>query len=134
MRRVWEPMFMGRQLLLWLVLGSLTGAVVGLIVTYFLKLLFWSMALTAFWPLWLVVVALLVAGLATGLLIHYRAVPRQSGRINWKVAPIKALDTITTIAPGGAAGKEGPSPKSALPWLQLWLISFDFPQINVDAS
>lgn len=123
MRRVWEPMFMARQLLLWLVLGSLTGGLVGLVVTYFLKLLFWSIALTASWPLWLVVVVLPVAGLVTGLLVHYgapdaaghgteaviRAVHRQSGRINWKVAPIKALATITTIAPGGSAGKEGPS-------------------------
>jgi H+/Cl- antiporter ClcA len=122
-RRLWEPLFMGRQLILWLVLGSLTGALVGLVVTYFLKFLFWSIALTAGWPLWLVVVVLPVAGLVTGLLIHYgapdaaghgteaviRAVHRKSGQINWKVAPIKALATITTIAPGGAAGKEGPS-------------------------
>jgi len=123
MRKIWEPMLMGRQLLLWMVLGSLTGALVGLVVTYFLKLLFWSIALTNAWPLWLVVIILPVAGLVTGMLIHYgapdaaghgteaviRAVHRHSGQINWKVAPIKALATITTIAPGGAAGKEGPS-------------------------
>ena len=53
MRKIWEPMFMGRQLLIWLVLGSLTGALVGVVVTYFLKLLFWSIALTAAWPVWL---------------------------------------------------------------------------------
>lgn len=123
MRKIWEPMLMGRQLLLWMVLGSLTGALVGLVVTYFLKLLFWSIALTNAWPLWLVVIILPLAGLVTGMLIHYgapdaaghgteaviRAVHRHSGQINWKVAPIKALATITTIAPGGAAGKEGPS-------------------------
>lgn len=123
MRRVWEPLFMGRQLILWMVLGSLTGGLVGLVVTYFLKLLFWSIALTASWPLWLVLIILPGAGLLTGLLIHYgapdaaghgteaviRAVHRRSGQVNWKVAPIKALATITTIAPGGSAGKEGPS-------------------------
>lgn len=123
MRRLWEPLFMGRQLLLWLILGSLTGALVGIVVTYFLKLLFWSVAGTMHWPMWLIVVALPLGGLITGLLIHYgaptaaghgteaviRAVHRDAGRINWKVAPIKALATITTIAPGGSAGKEGPS-------------------------
>lgn len=123
MRKLWEPLLMGRQLLLWLVLGSLTGALVGLVVTYFLQLLFWSIAVTNAWPLWLVVIILPLAGLVTGVLIHYgapdaaghgteaviRAVHRQSGQINWKVAPIKALATITTIAPGGSAGKEGPS-------------------------
>lgn len=123
MRKIWEPLFMGRQLLLWLVIGSITGAMVGVVVTYFLKLLFFSIAATSHWPLWVIVLVLPLGGLITGVLIHYgapdaaghgteaviRAVHRQSGRINWKVAPIKALATITTIAPGGAAGKEGPS-------------------------
>ncbi|PSR22108.1 MAG: chloride channel protein [Sulfobacillus acidophilus] len=123
MRRIWEPIFMGRQLALWLILGALTGALVGVVVTYFLKLLFWSIAVTAAWPFWAIAIALPLGGLITGLLIHYgapsaaghgteaviRAVHRESGRINWKVAPIKALATVTTIAPGGSAGKEGPS-------------------------
>lgn len=114
---------MGRQLILWLILGSLTGALVGVVVTYFLKLLFWSIAVTHPWPFYAIALALPAGGLLTGLLIHYgaptaaghgteaviRAVHQQSGRINWKVAPIKALATITTIAPGGSAGKEGPS-------------------------
>lgn len=114
---------MGRQLLLWLILGSGTGALVGVVVTYFLKLLFWSIHLTAQWPLWSIVLALPMGGLVTGLLIYYgapdaaghgteaviRAVHRESGKINWKVAPVKALATITTIAVGGSAGKEGPS-------------------------
>lgn len=122
-RRIWEPMLMGRQLLLWLVLGTLTGAMVGVVVTYFLKALFWSIAVTGHWPFWAIAVALPTGGLITGLLIHYgapsaaghgteaviRSVHRDAGRINWKVAPIKALATITTIAPGGSAGKEGPS-------------------------
>ena len=123
LRRIWEPLFMGRQLLLWLILGSGTGALVGVVVTYFLKLLFWSIHLTAQWPLWSIVLALPMGGLVTGLLIYYgapdaaghgteaviRAVHRESGKINWKVAPVKALATITTIAVGGSAGKEGPS-------------------------
>ncbi|MDA8192553.1 MAG: chloride channel protein [Thermaerobacter sp.] len=123
LRRFWEPLFMGRQLLFWLVLGSLTGGLVGVVVTYFLDLLFWSIHVTAGWPLWALGLALPGGGLLTGLLIYYgapdaaghgteaviRAVHRRAGQINWKVAPIKALATITTIAAGGAAGKEGPS-------------------------
>ncbi|MCY0879444.1 MAG: chloride channel protein [Firmicutes bacterium] len=122
-RRIWEPFLMGRQLVLWLLLGTATGALVGVVVTYFLKLLFFSIALTASWPFWLTALTLPLGGLVTGLLIHYgapsaaghgteaviRAVHRDAGRINWKVAPVKALATITTIAPGGSAGKEGPS-------------------------
>ena len=123
MRRIWEPVFMGRQLIYWRVLGSIAGGLVGVVATYFLKLLFWSVGGTAHWPTWVLVRALPLGGLITGMLIHYfapdaaghgteaviRAVHRQSGRINWKVAPIKAIATITTIAPGGSAGKEGPS-------------------------
>ncbi|MHB1954112.1 MAG: chloride channel protein [Sulfobacillus sp.] len=123
LRRFWEPLFMGRQLILWLVLGSLTGGLVGLVVTYFLKLLFWSIHVTATWPLWAFGLALPGGGLLTGILIYYgapdaaghgteaviRAVHQHAGKINWKVAPVKALATITTIAAGGAAGKEGPS-------------------------
>ena len=122
-RRIWEPLFMGRQLVLWLGLGSLTGGLVGVVVTYFLKLLFWSIDITALWPLWALALALPGGGLVTGLLIHYgapdaaghgteaviRAVHQKAGQINWKVAPIKALATMTTIAVGGSAGKEGPS-------------------------
>lgn len=123
LRRFYEPLLMGRQLVLWLALGTATGALVGIVVTYFLKLLFFSIAMTSAWPFWLTALTLPLGGLATGLLIHYgapsaaghgteaviRAVHRDQGRINWKVAPIKALATITTIAPGGSAGKEGPS-------------------------
>ncbi len=114
---------MGRQLLLWLVLGGLTGTLVGGVVTYFLKLLFWSIHQTGQASTFGIVLLLPLGGLVTGILIHYgapdaaghgteaviRAVHRQSGKINWKVAPIKALATITSIAPGGSAGKEGPS-------------------------
>jgi H+/Cl- antiporter ClcA len=36
------------------------------------------------------------------------AVHQRSGRINWKVAPIKLLATVLTLAFGGSVGKEGP--------------------------
>lgn len=123
LRRIIEPLFMGRQLAKWLLLGSLTGVLVGVVATYFLDLLFWSVNHTASWPFWLIAITLPLGGLVTGLLIHYlapsaaghgteaviRSVHRDSGKIDWKVAPIKAIATITTIAPGGSAGKEGPA-------------------------
>ena len=36
------------------------------------------------------------------------AVHRESGRIDWRVAPIKLAATILTLACGGSVGKEGP--------------------------
>lgn len=37
------------------------------------------------------------------------AVHQRSGRINWRVAPIKLLATVITLAFGGSVGKEGPA-------------------------
>jgi H+/Cl- antiporter ClcA len=120
---LWEPVYMGVHLVSWMLLGALTGALVGVVVTAFLDLLFGAVRLTAGWPLWALAAALPGGGLLTGVLIHYgapdaaghgteaviRAVHRRAGHINWKVAPVKAVATITTIAAGGSAGKEGPS-------------------------
>src|SRR5579862_9415522 len=36
------------------------------------------------------------------------AVHQRSGRVEWKVAPIKLLATVLTLAFGGSVGKEGP--------------------------
>ena len=36
------------------------------------------------------------------------AVHQRSGKIDWKVAPIKLLATVLTLAFGGSVGKEGP--------------------------
>jgi hypothetical protein len=46
----WELWLLGRHFIRWLGLGALTGGLVGVVVTYFLKLLFWSIAYTAHWP------------------------------------------------------------------------------------
>ena len=37
------------------------------------------------------------------------AVHRSSGRINWRVAPVKLFATVLTLAVGGSVGKEGPA-------------------------
>jgi H+/Cl- antiporter ClcA len=39
------------------------------------------------------------------------AVHQRSGRVDWKVAPIKLLATVLTLAFGGSVGKEGPCPQ-----------------------
>ncbi len=36
------------------------------------------------------------------------AIHQRSGRIEWQVAPVKLLATVTTLAFGGSVGKEGP--------------------------
>lgn len=36
------------------------------------------------------------------------AIHQRSGRIDWRVAPVKLLATVTTLAFGGSVGKEGP--------------------------
>ena len=37
------------------------------------------------------------------------AVHRSSGRINWRIAPVKLFATVLTLAFGGSVGKEGPA-------------------------
>lgn len=37
------------------------------------------------------------------------AVHRSSGRINWRIAPVKLVATVLTLAFGGSVGKEGPA-------------------------
>ena len=37
------------------------------------------------------------------------AVHTQSGRVNWRVAPVKLLATVVTLTFGGSVGKEGPA-------------------------
>jgi H+/Cl- antiporter ClcA len=36
------------------------------------------------------------------------AIHKSSGKINWRVAPVKLLATVVTLAFGGSVGKEGP--------------------------
>src|SRR5204863_6605306 len=37
------------------------------------------------------------------------AVHKRSGRIDWRVAPVKLAATVVTLAFGGSVGKEGPA-------------------------
>lgn len=72
---------------------------------------------------WLVLVAIVLGGLASGWLIYtfapeaeghgtdtaVRAFHRQGGRIRPRVAPLKIVASAITIGSGGAAGREGPT-------------------------
>jgi len=108
----------------WAVLGAVAGLCVGFGTRAFL----WSLAASGAWvkrvtpggmsPTWLLPLALplcvyLIRTFAPTARGHgteavIAAVHRESGRIPWKVAPIKLLATVITLAFGGSVGKEGP--------------------------
>ena len=106
----------------WLVLATLTGAIVGSGTSLFLHGLFFMTGQTEGIPLWLQMCLLPAGGLLNGLLLHYgyrlnttgfkdtlfAAVHAQAGRMPFLTLPIKPIAAIITLASGGSAGKEGP--------------------------
>ncbi|MGE5607263.1 MAG: chloride channel protein [Bacteroidota bacterium] len=105
----------------WAVLAILTGIIVGLSTTVFLKALGWSIVWMQTKPNYFLLLP--VAFFLSSLLIRYlapdaeghgtekviEAVHKRWGKIPMAVVPIKLVATIITIAGGGSAGKEGPS-------------------------
>ncbi len=109
----------------WAFLGAGAGVCVGLGTRGFL----WSLAASGhlvqavgqgrFSPYWLLPLALplcvwLIRTFAPEARGHgteavITAVHQRSGRINWRVAPVKLLATVITLAFGGSVGKEGPA-------------------------
>ncbi len=108
------------SVLKWFVLASLTGALVGLATTAFLKILVWSIRLGESRPYYflLLPVAMAVSAAMTQYIVPeakghgtekvIEAVHKRSGRISSLVVPVKLLTTVITIAAGGSVGKEGP--------------------------
>ena len=106
----------------WLVLATITGAVVGSGTSLFLHGLNFFTSQTATVPLWLQMALLPAGGFLNGLLLHYgyrlnktglkdsviEAVHKQAGRMPFKTMVIKPVAAIITLASGGAAGREGP--------------------------
>lgn len=104
----------------WVILASITGAMVGVTTAVFLKILNWSVAGFGRYPYFFLFlpVAFFMSALLTGYLAPdagghgtekvIEAVHRHSGKINPRVIPVKLLATVITIAAGGSAGKEGP--------------------------
>ncbi|OQM76532.1 chloride channel protein [Manganibacter manganicus] len=106
----------------WLVLATITGAIIGTGTSLFLHGLFFATDRTADVPLWLQTLLLPVGGLLNGLLLYYgyrantgdlkdsifAAVNTQSGRMPFRTILIKPIAAIITLGSGGSAGKEGP--------------------------
>jgi H+/Cl- antiporter ClcA len=108
----------------WALLGAVAGVCVGLGTRGFLLALGYSTAAAGrlrlgpfgawvFLPVALPLAVWLVRRFAPDARGHgteavISAVHTRSGRIDWKVAPIKLLATVLTLAFGGSVGKEGP--------------------------
>jgi H+/Cl- antiporter ClcA len=117
-----EPAVMLATAIQWLVLATMTGAIVGSGTSLFLHALFSMTDRTASIPLWVQMALLPAGGLLNGLLLYYgyqanrtglkdtvfAAVHAQAGRMPLRTIPIKPLAAIVTLASGGSAGKEGP--------------------------
>jgi len=104
----------------WTILSVAVGAMVGASTTVFLRVLDGTAAAVARLPggIWLLpfglaAASLLVKRLAPEAEGHgtervIAAVHRRWGRIDLRVAPVKLVATVVTIATGGSVGKEGP--------------------------
>jgi len=105
----------------WILISSSIGAVIGLIVALFLKLLEYcenSRSLLPFdyyylLPFALVVTVFIVKKFAPSAEGHgtekvIEAVHKNSGQMNLSVIPVKLAATVITIFAGGSVGKEGP--------------------------
>ena len=108
------------SILKWFILSTIIGVIVGIATAFFLKVLEWTTSWThavpyyfLFLPLALFLSALMIKYLAPGAEGHgtekvIEAVHKQSGKIKPLVVPVKLVATVTTLAFGGSAGKEGP--------------------------
>lgn len=108
----------------WAVLATLTGIIVGLSTTVFLKALGWSTAWIQTKPYYflLLPVALFISSLIVKYLAPVaeghstegtsqaiEAVHQRWGKVKLSNVPVQLVATIITINGGGSAGKEGPS-------------------------
>jgi H+/Cl- antiporter ClcA len=117
-----EPLVMLGTLMRWFVLASITGAIVGVGTSVFLRSLFFSVGKTQNAPLWVHMIMLPIGGLVNGLLLYYgyhhgkdsgkdsviAAIHEHKGKLPFKTSPIKPIAALFTLALGGSAGREGP--------------------------
>lgn len=120
-RTVLEQSALFFSVLRWTILATLVGAVTGASTWGFITLLEWSTGHAESWPYWFIIAPLgmVISALTVRLLAPdaeghgtekvIDAVHRFSGRISLKIAPVKTLATVVTLAAGGSAGKEGPA-------------------------
>lgn len=117
-----EQTIMFASITKWIFLSSLIGALVGVVVSLFLKLLTYcenSRALLPFdyyytLPFALAITVFVVKKFAPSAQGHgtekvIEAIHKNSGRINLSVVPTKLFATVLIIFSGGSVGKEGPS-------------------------
>ena len=121
MRRITEQTILIFSVAKWIFLAAIVGFIVGLSTVLFLKGLEAAMGLvqqnTYYFlalPLALVATVLFIQKVAPQASGHgteriIEAVHEQEGRIDTRVAPVKLLASIVTVAFGGSAGREGPA-------------------------
>jgi len=119
-RRLKEETILFISVIKWVFLATITGMIVGLSTTIFLKILNWSTFVSKGYPYYFLLLPL--AFFLSALIIKYlapdaeghgtekviEAIHKHSGKIKAIVVPVKLVATIITIALGGSAGKEGP--------------------------
>lgn len=117
-----EPFVMLATVLQWLVLSVITGTVVGLGCTLFLRALFAVEGRVYDVSWWSLLGLLLAGGFVNGLLLHYGyrlrrgdlrdspiiAVNEQHGRLPFRTLWVKPVAALVTLGCGASAGKEGP--------------------------
>ncbi len=105
----------------WFLLATCIGVIVGASTSYFIKILNWSVFFTAQYKYYFFILP--AALFLSALLIKYispeakghgtekviEAIHKHSGKIDPLTVPVKLIATVTTIAAGGSAGKEGPA-------------------------
>lgn len=121
MRRITEQTILIFSVAKWVFLAALIGLVVGSSTTMFLKALetamtfiqqnpyyFLALPLALAFTVWFIQkIAPQASGHGTERIIE--AVHEEDGRIDPRIAPVKLLASIVTVAFGGSAGREGPA-------------------------
>lgn len=119
-KKVVEESVLFISIIKWLLLASITGVVVALSTSVFLKLLMISINIIKGFKYYFLLLP--IAMFLSTLIVKYlapdaeghgtekviEAVHKHSGKIKPLVVPVKLVATIITIALGGSAGKEGP--------------------------
>jgi H+/Cl- antiporter ClcA len=115
-----EQLILFTSVLKWVLLATITGAIVGLSTVVFLKILDLSTQFMGRYELYflilpfgLLISTLLVMYLAPDAEGHgtekvIESVHKKFGDIKLSVVPVKLIATVVTIASGGSVGKEGP--------------------------
>ncbi len=121
-RHITEQTAIFLSFLKWMILSTITGIIIGAIVTLFLKTIHYGEYLRDklpfpyyyLLPFVMVLVVWLIKTFAPSAEGHgtekvIEAVHKRHGKIDLKVVPIKLIATVLTIFAGGSVGKEGPA-------------------------